>query len=139
MVRAGAVLVGGTGATVESQAGMDYLCGEGLALAQTDLSAALRAMRLHILATTQRVKDCPGLDSHFLAVGPAGIVILGSDGLVTSMPNRWAVGCGEDVGLGAMFRRGGSPAEVVRVAVEAACALREGCFGEAIVIEVGSP
>lgn len=136
--RCGAILVGGAGSGHETTVGLDWLATEGLSLAQTDLRAALAAMRRHILATTERVGTCVGLDSHYLAVGPKGCMVLGSNGQVGVLPNRWAVGCGEDVGIGAMYRRAGSPEYVVRLAVEAACAVREGCFGEAVVL-VGSP
>lgn len=136
VVRAGAVLLGGAGAGSETGAGRAWLVGEGAELAQADVRAALRAMRLHILATTERVGDHKGLDSHFLCVHPGGVLVMGHDGHITEAPHRWAVGCGEDVGLGAMWERQGSPVEVVAVAVRAACALREGCFGAPVVLKV---
>lgn len=134
---AGAVLVGAAGAQVESACGRAWLCGPGLDLAQRDIRGALAAMRVHVLAHTERAKDCPGLDSHFLAVGPEGVFILGSDGGVMKAPDRWAIGCGEDIGIGAMYARDGHPEAIVRTAVEAACALREGCFGSAVVLRSG--
>lgn len=109
------------------------MCGPGRQQAAAAIPAALAAMRLHILATTERAKDVVGLDSHFIAVGPSGIWLLGSDGGIVRAPDRWAVGCGEDIGIGAMFDRPGSAADIVEVAVRAACALREGCFGAPIL------
>lgn len=85
---------------------------------------------------TQDHKDSrPVLETHFLAVGPDGVWLLGTDGGIGRAPDRWAIGCGEDVGVGAMFQRDGTPAHVVSVAVSAACALREGCFGVPVVLE----
>lgn len=133
--RAGAVLFGHAGSSAEGRAGGGWLMDGGLEWAQSDLPMALAAMRVHILANTERAKDCPGLDSHYLAVGPSGIWMMGSDGGISRTPNRWAIGCGEDVGLGAMFAAGGGePWDVVDVAVRAACALREGCFGVPIIL-----
>ena len=138
-IRVGAVLIGHSGASNEKKPGYAWLeSAEGLAaIAEKDIPHVLLDMRAHILRTTERQPNCTGLDSCFIVAHPAGITIMGSDGGISNAPPRWAIGCGEDVGLGAMFRRPGSPAEVVRVAVEAACALREGCFGEAAVISSG--
>jgi hypothetical protein len=132
--RIGVLLIGGAGSGTESKAGIDYLTRDGAAEAQRDPRAALAAMRLHILATTERGRDCSGLDSHFIAVHPDGVFVLGSDGGISEAPHRWAVGCGEHMAIGAMYQREGAPADVVRLAVEAACAMADGCFGTARVL-----
>lgn len=132
--RAGAVLLGHAGSSAEGKAGGAWLTTTGAERAQVDLPAALAEMRLHILANTERAKDCPGLDSHYMAVGPSGVWVMGCDGGVSRAPDRWAIGCGEDVGLGAMYERDGSPVELVTHAVRAACALREGCFGAPLAL-----
>jgi ATP-dependent protease HslVU (ClpYQ) peptidase subunit len=137
VVRTGDMLIGGAGSGNETATGLAWIAAH-VDHANQHPRIALADMRRHILDTTERVGELKGLDSHYLMVGPGGILVLGSDGHISDMPSRWAIGCGEDVGLGAMFRRPGSPAEVVRVAVEAACALREGCFGEAVVLACGT-
>lgn len=134
-IRVGALLIGHSGCAHEKKAGYAWLeSSAGLESVAAGPKQALAAMRVHILATTERSPNCVGLDSCFIVASPVGIHVMGSDGGISETPPRWAIGCGEDVGIGAMFRRPGSPAEVVRIAVEAACALREGCFGEAVVL-----
>jgi hypothetical protein len=130
-IRVGPYLFGGAGCGHEMIAGFEFLSKTDGTM---DLRTTLAEMRRYILATTERTKDCVGLDSHYIAVGPGGILVLGSNGGIEEGPSRWAVGCGEHVAIGAMYRREGSPAEVVRLAVEAASALVSGCFGEARVL-----
>lgn len=135
----GAVFLGGAGSMVEIATGVEWLRAVGSLQAQADLAACLAAMYRHILGTTTRAKDCAFPDSHFVAVGPGGVFVLGSDGGVAKAPDRWAIGCGEHMAIGAMYRRKGSPAQVVRLAVEAACAMADGCFGAAQVLSSATP
>lgn len=126
----GGWLVGTAGNHVEGVALVDLLRAANV----IDAPTVRRAFVEVVGYAWMRAAGISGLDSHMLFVGPAGIWTLGSDGGWTRAPNRWAVGSGEHVGVGAMYGREGEPADVVRLAVEAACALADGCFGEAVVV-----
>lgn len=135
VARFGPLLIGGTGYTRDSLLVNEYLtnCGDPLT---GDPSKALRAAWAYVLTETDRKRDIC-LDSSWLAVNPAGVWVLSGDGSVVAAPRRWALGCGEDIGIGAMYQRQGSPAHVVRVAVEAAICHRSGCHGSALVLREG--
>ena len=135
VARFGSLLIGGTGYTRDAALLNEYLtnCDDPLT---GDLSKTLRAAWAYVLTETDRKRDVC-LDSSWLAVNPAGVWILSGDGLVTTAPRRWALGCGEDIGIGAMYQRQGRPSQVVRFAVEAAIHFRSGCHGEAHVFWEG--
>jgi len=133
VVRAGPVLIGGAGCNHETSAGLAWMAGRSWTV-HRDIRVALAGMRKYILEETERNGDCKGLDSHYIAVGPDGVYLLGSNGGIMQAPSRWAIGCGEDVALGAMWERPGAPVDVVALAVRAACGLREGCFGGPVVL-----
>lgn len=127
----GAHLIGGTGLMVESDrvaAALGALVVTPTTTARTLLEVAWSTL------TANRKDDNPKTETCFVCVGPDGVWILGTDGCIGPAPNRWAVGAGEDICIGAMHQRPGSPAEVVRLAVEAACLYRAGCFGEPVVL-----
>lgn len=132
--RCGAVLVGYTGNAREGRLGLDWF---EAAYAHYNAPlpdvVALRAVADHVRAQTDRKRN-EDADACWLVVCPAGVFAVGSDGNVTQAPERWAVGCGEEVALGAMFKREGPPDVVVRIAVEAAIKYRQGCSGVPVVL-----
>lgn len=95
--------------------------------------AALRAAYAHARATVPRHPDVVGIDAHLLLVGPAGVLLLGSDGNVVAAPSVWAIGCGEHVALGYLAGRQGTPPMLADGAVRVACQLVDGCFGVPVV------
>lgn len=123
--------VGHTGSAAEGHAFADALLGSGM----EDPAAAVHAAYAAVLAMTHlRSRDCVGLDSHFLLVGPDGVWAVGSEGLFSRPPNRWAIGCGEHLAIGVMYRNIASPVALVRLAVEACCEIVDGCFGSPVVM-----
>lgn len=124
--RIGSRLLGATGLMADMQRALDRLN----LLADADrLSTEQMLKQVWLALTTGSTEHRPVVETTFLAVGPDGVWFLETGGGTCRAPDRWAVGCGEDVGLGAMFERPGRPSEVVEVAVRAAVHLREGCNG----------
>jgi len=132
----GGWLCGHTGDAVDKQAVVPVLAGaEPTEFASFPaLDALLRRAYSHALGAVPRPPSSYGMDSSFLLVGPLGVVLLSGDGGVMVQPRRWAIGCGTAVALGAMAVLAGPPDAVVRSAVQVACSLVAGCYGEVVVL-----
>jgi ATP-dependent protease HslVU (ClpYQ) peptidase subunit len=132
--RCGAVLVGYTGNAREGRIGLDWFeAAYAFYNAPLPDVLALRAVADHVRAQTDRKRN-EDADACWLVVCPSGVFAVGSDGNVTQAPERWAMGCGEEVALGAMFDRDYDPATVARLAVKAAIRYRQGCSGVPVVL-----
>ena len=123
--------IGGAGAGAEFDSAWAFLRSvEYREMATSaDVEAVLRRLFAHVRATVPRSAEYPGTDSHYLLVGPLGLFVLGSFGEISRPGNRWAVGSGEHVAMGAMFERAGEPCDVVALAVRAAIRLVTSCHG----------
>lgn len=116
----------------------------GVALAEA-VAAAVRGARsirspLALLKRTveplarQRRSDDDDVASALVVLCGAGYEI-DDDGLVVEV-TRSAIGSGSHVALGAMWRRRGAPASIVRGACRAACEIVSSCGGPIDVFEM---